>query len=196
MAYLTSTLDIIRGYNEHVVDNRVVKSYQDEYMSYNAVLDAIKKCIDLLVLSKYPDADISEYRTALDDARFGPDIRSAIYECIKRLATEAGISLYSELSEIRYAHYGRDMRDAIYSALIKLGAEDELYIQTTIDDYIYHRSDNGITLLSYKGGELSFIALPTDDGNGTNVIAISPFLFSDNETIVGVKIPSTITEIQ
>lgn len=196
MAYLTSTLDIIRGYNEHIVGDRMVKSYQDEYMPYNAVLDAIKRCIDLLVLNKYPDADISEYRTALDNARFGPDIRSAIYECIKCLATEAGVTLYSELSEIRYAHYGRDMRDSIYSALIKLGAGDELYVQTTIDDYIYNRADNGITLLSYKGDELPFIALPTDDGNGVNVIAVSPFIFSDNETIIGVKIPSTITEIQ
>lgn len=196
MAYLTSTLDVIRGYNEHIVDNRVIKSYQDEYMSYDAVLDAIKKCIDLLVLAKYTGVDISDCRTALDDARFGPDIRSAIYECIKCLAGEAGVSLYSELSEIRYAHYGRDMRDAIYSALIKLGAEDELYVQTTIDDYIYHRSDNGITLLSYKGNDLPFIALPADDGNDTNVIAVSPFLFSDNKTVIGVKIPSTITEIQ
>lgn len=120
MAYLTQYLDTIRGYK--IINE--IKYYDPVYYSFNTVRDAIITVLNVLMLNKYPEVDISEELETLQTATWGPTIRNTIYNAIKKFLSTTNIIAMTQITEIRYAHYGSDMREPLYDILIALGAND------------------------------------------------------------------------
>lgn len=191
MAYLSSSLNIIRGYT--VGTGKIEKSYIVDAYFYDNVITSLSLCFKMLGI-KY-DVDISTERANLESEKWGPRIRSIIRDTLLKISNAAGIKISLELSLIKNAHYGRDMREPLFDALVKLGAEGDFYIKTPITDYIYQTTQSGVILLYYKGEHHAFIEIPAYAGTEESpiaVIGISPFLFSDNEELMGVKIPGGV----
>lgn len=184
----------LRGYRAEDDDVYIVNRDAGDYLSFDYIRSLIIEMTTTLRDVLYRDANISTYVTTLQNATFGPTIRKAIYDIFKELARVSGIYIGRELASIRLAHFGKDMRQPLYDALVKLGIEQDLYVQTTGDDYIWYEDSGNVTIVRYIGPTWPYIIMPeTIDGN--TVTTVSSLTFNGNKTIMGVKFPANATSI-
>lgn len=198
MGLFDERLQNIVGY--HTSEEGMIALSKGCYMSrtndleFNPFIDDLIFMVTALAGALYRDADISDYVETLQNSAYGPTIRKAIYDIFRELSRASHIYIYSELCAIKSAHFGRDMRQPIYDALKKLGIDQDLYVQTTGDDYIWYEDSGDVTIVRYIGPAWPYIIMPeTIDGN--TVTTVSSLTFNGNKTIMGVKFPANATSI-
>ena len=201
MGIFTDELRDVRGYTAKEGDVYIVTYHSDDRYGFDYIRSLIIEMTEALSETIYPEANISEYITALQSDTFGPDIRRDIYNIFKELSRASGIYIGRELAAIRLAHFGRDMREPVYDALIKLGIEGDLYYNAVSSDFIYSIM-GGYAYLDYYIGDIHpYMRLPNvvDDFNNpgytVEVRALSSTLFDNNDWLKDVVVPLTVDQI-
>lgn len=123
MGLLNKYLNCIRGYDIVTGDDgSEIKIYRTEYYSYEKVINAFVKSVNILATDKW-HINVSGVNT-ITEQKFGPNIRKAIANVVLDFSTKAEKPQYATYWEILGVHYGRDLRDILYNFLIEFGAEE------------------------------------------------------------------------
>lgn len=143
MAYLTNNLDVIRGYTVVTKpDGTEYKSHDISSYYFNNVRDAIADVLTFLSDTKYSSVNIVNELFIIKNNKWGPDIRDAIYNAVKKLLKAADMKSFENLSKIHHAHYGSEIREPLYSVFVQLGANDIDVVYSTKDGNKFHTSDD------------------------------------------------------
>lgn len=180
-----SQINIIRGWTDY--GNPQETEWNTEYYPFHTVLTAIVECLE--ELAARVELDISSNITSLQNATFGPTIRSNLYDICNKVAVAYNKWTVPELFKIKTAHYGRDLRDPIADLFIKLGLLEDHYDPTTDNDYICDVAD----VLYYIGNKRSPIIPAEIDGVQIVTLTASSFAGSN---IQGVSIPEGVEVIE